>query len=234
MGTKKRYELTGQKFGRLLVLGKFDSPKRGQHWECVCDCGETVIDVTAHLVSGSTQSCGCLGTERRKAANDKKKANAMSREERLERRKIWNRRYKERHPEKCKQIQDESNKKRKDVMLKWREENADQYKAAKRRHYEANKEYSFKKAKEYAAANPEWKAAQCAKRRARKKRAIPKWVDLKKIQVLYEKASVYGFNVDHIVPLSSKRVCGLHCWENLQLLDPVLNAEKHNSYWPDM
>lgn len=229
---KKRYELTGQRFGRLVVLGKYDTPKRGQHWECVCDCGEIIVDVTSHLVRGNTQSCGCLGRERRKAANDRKKA--MSREERLERRKIWNRRYKERHPEKCKRIQDESNRKRKDAMLVWCKENEGSYKKRKREWYERNKDSVCAAAADFAKSNPEWKAAHCAKRRAKRKNSIPKWDDMKQIQVLYEKASEYGFYVDHIVPLTSKRVCGLHCWENLQLLDPILNAEKHNSYWPDM
>jgi hypothetical protein len=32
----------------------------------------------------------------------------------------------------------------------------------------------------------------------------------------------------------SKKVCGLHCWANLQLLDPMINVIKSNRYWPDM
>lgn len=185
-------------------------------------------------MSGSTQSCGCQGRENRQAERDRRKANAMTPQERLERRKVWNKTYKERHPEKRREISRLDNLKRKEQMRQWREENAEQYKSAKREWYERNKEVSCEKARKYAREHPEWKAAQCAKRRARKKRAMPPWADEKRMQVLYEKAGEYGMTVDHIVPLKSDKVCGLHCWENLQLLAPELNSAKMNRYWPDM
>lgn len=43
-----------------------------------------------------------------------------------------------------------------------------------------------------------------------------------------------GMDVDHIVPLISKNVCGLHTEDNLQLLLPTENRKKKNSWWPDM
>lgn len=63
---KFRENLTGQRFGRLLVTG-FTGRRRGQHylWVCRCDCGTTVELERQRLVSGNTSSCGCLRHELR-------------------------------------------------------------------------------------------------------------------------------------------------------------------------
>lgn len=62
----------------------------------------------------------------------------------------------------------------------------------------------------------------------------PKWAGVKQIAVVYEMANKLGMEVDHIVPLSGDLVCGLHVWENLQLLVREDNRKKSNLYWPDM
>ena len=72
------------------------------------------------------------------------------------------------------------------------------------------------------------------KRRAMKYNATPSWSQDDKIAVLYEKAkwleSLTGlkYHVDHIIPLQGKNVCGLHVWENLQILEMKLNISKSN------
>ena len=54
-------DLTGQIFGRLVVIQRNGSSKRGEAlWTCKCDCG-SMLNVTGyHLRTGHTRSCGCL------------------------------------------------------------------------------------------------------------------------------------------------------------------------------
>lgn len=85
------------------------------------------------------------------------------------------------------------------------------------------------------AANKNWKQnhyskviANMAKRRAAKLQATPKWAEIDLIDVVYQKAQHFGMEVDHVIPLKGKNVCGLHVWANLQLLDPTLNRSKGN------
>lgn len=52
-------DLTGQKFGRLLVLSRADSQTKDVKWTCQCDCGNITIVAGKHLKDGSTVSCGC-------------------------------------------------------------------------------------------------------------------------------------------------------------------------------
>ena len=64
---KKPYkDLTGHRFGRLLVLSLVNDvageniPTR---WLCRCDCGREVVVRGYNLKSGQTRSCGCLQRE---------------------------------------------------------------------------------------------------------------------------------------------------------------------------
>jgi hypothetical protein len=66
----KNYDLTNQRFGRLFVLGLYDKGK-SKRWNCVCDCGNTKIVTTTHLLSGHTVSCGCKSRENREVRNYK-------------------------------------------------------------------------------------------------------------------------------------------------------------------
>lgn len=60
-------DLTGQRFGRLVVLEKVDyndTPQRCEaKWRCKCDCGNIVEIRGTSLRKGATRSCGCLHNE---------------------------------------------------------------------------------------------------------------------------------------------------------------------------
>lgn len=73
-------------------------------------------------------------------------------------------------------------------------------------------------------------AAKAAKRRAAKLQATPAWADLEEIKNVYLEAQYFDMHVDHIIPLQGKNVCGLHVWDNLQLLPAVENIKKGNKY----
>jgi len=66
------------------------------------------------------------------------------------------------------------------------------------------------------------------------KQATPPWADMQAILDVYMEAEYFGMSVDHIVPIRSNLVCGLHTWENLQLLTKSENSKKGNRVWPDM
>lgn len=63
-------DLTGQKFGRLLVIKRVDNNKHGQSmWLCLCSCGIEKIVCGGNLNNGNTQSCRCLNREKINIAN---------------------------------------------------------------------------------------------------------------------------------------------------------------------
>ena len=58
-------DLTGRKFGKLLVIGRGEDKisKSGRirvRWKCQCDCGNVKEILGENLISGNTRSCGCL------------------------------------------------------------------------------------------------------------------------------------------------------------------------------
>jgi GDP-L-fucose synthase len=63
---KSLIDLTGQRFGKLVVLKLADQIKKKiVDWKCKCDCGNEAIVSTGQLRSGRTKSCGCFrGRER--------------------------------------------------------------------------------------------------------------------------------------------------------------------------
>ncbi len=133
-------------------------------------------------------------------------------------------------------------------------ENLDQCRAAGKRYRDNNLEICLTREKTYRDThsadvlikhkkwrilNPDKVAMHTGKRRANKLQATPSWYEYHQISLLYSKAQEWSgilgcsLHVDHIIPLQSKTVCGLHCFANMQLLDKSINGAKGNNYQTD-
>lgn len=56
-------DLTGQRFGRLLVIARAPHLHQRKAWLCCCDCGVERAFGENNLVRGLSASCGCLRIE---------------------------------------------------------------------------------------------------------------------------------------------------------------------------
>ena len=120
---------------------------------------------------------------------------------------------------------------------------------AKKEYYERNKEQVIARAaarpveqrrlhrEKYKAQNPELYKAFTSVRRRRHKNATPKWITPEQklaMRNLYLKAQeltkIAGerYVVDHIIPLISPDVCGLHVPWNLRVITQEENLKKSN------
>lgn len=94
--------------------------------------------------------------------------------------------------------------------------------------------------RKWCKRNPHKQAANCRLQQARRRRAVPKWANHKAMRKFYAEARRLTFvtgvphEVDHIVPITSEIVCGLHCEANLRVISKRDNRQKHNRHWPDM
>jgi hypothetical protein len=131
--------------------------------------------------------------------------------------------------------------KNKEVKLEkcknWHKNNPDKVAVKHKKWASKNKEHLKNYNHSYAQENPEKITAKEAKRRAAKLQATPKWLteeDFAKIREVYkeakrlEKLDGIKRHVDHYYPLQGKTVCGLHIYENLQILTESENCSKNN------
>lgn len=115
----------------------------------------------------------------------------------------------------------------------WQKANPDKRSVQSKRDREKHRERRKQANKSWAIRNPGKCASYVRSRQARKRLAEPTWLSAEHkeaIRALYIKAQSDGKQVDHIVPLKGKTVCGLHVPWNLQLLTQSQNYSKGNRY----
>lgn len=99
-------------------------------------------------------------------------------------------------------------------------------KAEHRKHFtENNPQY----ASEHYINNQAQYKENAARYRVCKEQATPIWANREQILRIYKDCPI-GFNVDHIYPLQSSWVCGLHVESNLQYLQQEENLKKGNRF----
>ena len=57
-------DLTGERYGKLIVICFVKKENKQRYWFCSCDCGKTKNASVQSLRAGNTKSCGCLQIER--------------------------------------------------------------------------------------------------------------------------------------------------------------------------
>lgn len=195
-------------------------------------------------------------------AREKERLAAMYQERRdefLARNKAWRESMSDEQRQRVREAARRSDQRRKESILAkqavYREENRDRVRESARRWRAANSEIAAARSKasrekkieqyrrktaDWAKRHPQKVRAKWAKYRAASIRACPAWADQELIEEFYHlaqlrtKATGIVWHVDHIVPLQSPIVCGLHAETNLQVIPGVMNVGKGNRFWPDM
>lgn len=160
----------------------------------------------------------------------------------------YQRRWRAANPERQKAYHKKYRARETEYQREWRAANPEKRKAYKKVYAEKkpdaavnySRRYRTEQSAKVKAAYKKWCTENQgrvnylrAKRRAAQRQAQPPWLTAeqkKEIADLYVLAREKGMQVDHIVPLTHKRVCGLHVPWNLQLLTKSENYRKHNSW----
>jgi hypothetical protein len=128
------------------------------------------------------------------------------------------------------------------VKKAWTEKNAASVRASQDAYKIRDRARHLKQKAEYAKRHSATYRAYGANYRAVKLNATVPYEEFNAfaIKELYDlrrlRSNLLGitFHVDHIVPLVSDKVCGLHTFANLQLLEGRANKSKGNRVWPYM
>lgn len=121
----------------------------------------------------------------------------------------------------------------------WRAANLEKQRQVEQTYRDKNRAACNERIRAWKKKNKPLLVIHALVRSKRTRQATPKWVDMKAVRALYEKAASMrrgglDVHVDHVVPLSNRLVCGLHWEGNLQIVAATENLKKCNYRWPDM
>lgn len=121
----------------------------------------------------------------------------------------------------------------------WRDANRDRVRQHSKQWRDKNLDRAREAERAWAKENAEKKAAKDARRRASELNATPRWLTNghhRSIEAIYSAARTLTektgiqHEVDHVVPLRGKLVCGLHVPWNLQVISRAANRRKLNKH----
>lgn len=151
-------------------------------------------------------------------------------------------RYRKEHQENVRQTKSKYYNANKEYISQhgktYRLNNQVKLKKTKDRYVSENHELILARQQVHRRENPGRFNAYNAKRRMSKLQRTPKWSNMEEIKNIYELSSYFQntfhikYNVDHILPLQSKFVSGLHVVENLQIISKKENNFKYNTFVP--
>ena len=123
----------------------------------------------------------------------------------------------------------------------YRRNNLERLREQDREYARLNADRRKENSRKWKDLNPQKCSAISSFRRAAERQSVPPWLtkgDRQEIERIYAlsqwMASATGehFHVDHIYPLTSDFMCGLHVPSNLVVLSASDNARKSNTWWP--
>lgn len=124
-------------------------------------------------------------------------------------------------------------------VSEWQKKHPDRAKKKSATWRNKNREKVNKQQSQWRKDNRDKANAQTAKRKALKLQRTPKWLtnsDWEEIKWAYSLASQLTqetgipHEVDHIIPLQGENISGLHCPQNLQILNKSQNRKKSNNF----
>jgi len=123
----------------------------------------------------------------------------------------------------------------------FREKRRKQINAQKRKRWKQDSEWRNKKkqkTKKWLKQNPHKRLAYDKLKNAKRKQRFVAWANQQKISDFYKEArrltleTGIEHHVDHVYPMVSDYMCGLHVETNLQILTAKENCSKGNRVWP--
>lgn len=157
------------------------------------------------------------------------------------------------HPDYYRQYRQQNIEKLRVLNKAWADQNRERVRQTHQEWRNNNREHHRNRQRNYAKAHPEQvresrrrdfkknhgsHLAKLARRRAARIRATPKWVERSLVNEVYKKCAEITkstgiiHEVDHIVPLKSKHVCGLHYPPNFRIITREENRIKKNFFDP--
>jgi len=119
--------------------------------------------------------------------------------------------------------------------------NSEKAAESNRRNYTKHRDKRISAMRNYEIRNPHIIIKRQVKRRTSMKNSVVAWnaewndfvtQEAGILRRLRNKATGVMWEVDHVIPLNSKVVCGLHVAENLAVIPKYVNRSKHNRYDP--